>query len=190
MITIALNPSEKKRVLLYSEEYLSGQSHWGDGEVEIPEEANIYEQCQGADGSFHLTFFQFKIIFQWFLTTTQHGTYMLDEDMKILRKMAVALSLHCKEKDIPFFYNPGDNGSEIKFIQSVIHPDPAPAIEKPLREPDGLDDRIRKAADNKRENEESKSGLIERIKKQNEENIKAENFLKKMIKKTKGKNLF
>ena len=44
MFEIPVNPSEKRRLITYAEHVLFEQSHWGDGDMIIPEEQFLYDE--------------------------------------------------------------------------------------------------------------------------------------------------
>jgi hypothetical protein len=200
MIKIELNPMEKQRILLYSEQALSDKSHWGDSEVSIPEESNLCELLKNDQTTLTLTRFQFTILFNWFTESTHYGTYLSQEDSSILNKMAAALENHYQTNKINYINNIEDNEFKLRFLEMFIYPErtsrpipekyPPKPLQEENKEPSILDKKIRKAVQEKMENDESRSEMIEKIRKNKDEIKDTEKYLKNIIKKTKGKGIF
>ncbi len=97
MIAITVTEQEKKQLIFFAEKALQG-GHWGSGELEIPEERQVYEIILRSSGTVELTMRQVELFLNWFFEATQHGTYLLPEDMSILEKIVYKLYGHYNER--------------------------------------------------------------------------------------------
>lgn len=112
--------TENSRMLYYAEKTLFDQSHWGDGEIIIPEEQFLYDQIKTKKENLDLTFTQLKIFINWFLNTTGHGAFMLEEDISIIKKIINCIVNYYKNNNIKYQLPENNIKSQVEFVKSIF----------------------------------------------------------------------
>ncbi|MDD5066783.1 MAG: hypothetical protein PHF84_07015 [bacterium] len=133
MFELSINSTEKLRLLFYAEHVLYEQSHWGDGDVIIPEEQFLYEQIKGDKEIIYITLTQLKILINWFLTVTGHGSFLMEEDITILGKIAHILENYYREINKEYHLDHQDAHSQVSFIRTLVD-----MISQPVKPPQSL----------------------------------------------------
>ncbi|MBU1077042.1 MAG: hypothetical protein KKH98_07110 [Spirochaetes bacterium] len=92
MIEIKINDIERGRLLQHAEYTMYEKSHWGDGDVTIPEEQILYNKIKDAGDKLELSPNQFALLLNWIMDSTKHGTILMNEDVSVLNKIFDQLS--------------------------------------------------------------------------------------------------
>lgn len=120
MFEISVSPSEKRRLVIYAEHTLFEQSHWGDGDMIIPEEQFLYDEFKSDNTIIDVTNTQLKILINWFLSNTGCGSYMMEEDMSLLDKIVLTIESYFKSINPMYQFTPDGLNSKIELLKTIV----------------------------------------------------------------------